>query len=391
MATAETEFSAEELLRIDKHAKSREESLIILRGFAALAVVIAHATVVGIYQIEPRWSYLCWSPLRVLWSGHQAVILFFVHSGFALARMLENMRGSSYFTYFVSRIIRLYPTYVVSLVVAVLGYWILERCGYSWTPGWLGTIKPVLTTETVLNHLLMVGSFNTEEINPPIWSLVHEMRLSIIFPVILAAALRWDWRALVVAIFFSATLGIFTWHGKPAGLPNTVLSILMSTHYATFFLLGALISTRASALGAWSKQLSPAKRLAWWCAALMMYAYPFNNPWTLGQRIWGDLFIAIGATGLISLAFAFGSGPILNFGRWLGKISYTLYLNHFVVVNAAIVVLYYPQPAPVVWAVILLGSFALSVVLHRLVEHPSQVLSRKVRKSPARKVEAPSN
>lgn len=79
-----------EALRPAPDRVARDPAVDALRGYAALIVVIAHTTVAGIYQVEPLWSTLKWLPVRLFWSGHQAVILFFVLSGFSLALMLRG-------------------------------------------------------------------------------------------------------------------------------------------------------------------------------------------------------------------------------------------------------------------------------------------------------------
>ena len=49
----------------NQQPENREHYVDALRGFAAFFVVIAHTAVVGLYKVEPYWTYLNWSPLRV--------------------------------------------------------------------------------------------------------------------------------------------------------------------------------------------------------------------------------------------------------------------------------------------------------------------------------------
>ena len=46
------------------------------------------------------------------------------------------------------------------------------------------------TIESSQLNILLVGKYNTDAYNGVIWSLVHEMRISIIFPLILMICLR---------------------------------------------------------------------------------------------------------------------------------------------------------------------------------------------------------
>lgn len=187
-----------EALRPAPDRVARDPAVDALRGYAALIVVIAHTTVAGIYQVEPLWSTLKWLPVRLFWSGHQAVILFFVLSGFSLALMLRGNGQATRTRYWLARVARLYPPYVASLLVAMLGYGLLRAAGFDWKPGWMNVVAPEVSPEYLAAHAAMVGKFATWTINPPIWSIVHEMRLSLVFPVLLWLTLRFDWGALLI-------------------------------------------------------------------------------------------------------------------------------------------------------------------------------------------------
>lgn len=41
-----------------------------------------------------------------------------------------------------------------------------------------------------MQHILLIGKYNTDAYNSVIWSLVHEMRISIVFPLVLMICLR---------------------------------------------------------------------------------------------------------------------------------------------------------------------------------------------------------
>jgi hypothetical protein len=56
--------------------------------------------------------------------------------------------------------------------------------GFVPSPGAPVIANGHLTAGTLIGHLLMIGEFDVEAINPPIWTLVHEARLSLLFPLI---------------------------------------------------------------------------------------------------------------------------------------------------------------------------------------------------------------
>ena len=77
-----------------------------LRGIAALTVVLNHFTI-----IDPlHWMWR--TPLRFLLTGHDAVILFFIISGFVLTLQLTSSRKPGYGDYILQRICRIYLPFV---------------------------------------------------------------------------------------------------------------------------------------------------------------------------------------------------------------------------------------------------------------------------------------
>lgn len=358
----------------------RAPSLDMLRGYAALVVVLAHTSIAGIYKVEPTWTYLKWTPLRVIWAGHQAVILFFVLSGFALAHMWSEARPHRYLSFAVARVVRLYPPFVASLVVAIIGYALLERTGHVWQKGWLNTAHPVVDRQMIIDHLKMIGSYDTSPINPPMWSIVHEMRISLAFPVIALAVYYLRFKAVILAVLLSVCIGLAALAGSPGWWPWPVQDGLLTTHYATFFVVGAWFYSKRADLVARAESLTPNARIVWWIVALAIFAYPFDNPWSMGARIFGDLGSAVGAFLLMALSFTIKDGAIFRLGHWLGKISFSLYLNHYVVMSAAMILLHDRFGSPAVWICTVAGAVSLAVVMNKVVEQPSQSLARFIRK-----------
>jgi peptidoglycan/LPS O-acetylase OafA/YrhL len=117
-----------------------------------------------------------------------------------------------------------------------------------------------------------------------------------------------------------------------------------------------------------------------WIAALVLFAYPFDNPWSIGERIFGDLGVSIGAFLLMALSFTIKEGRVYSIGHWLGKISYSLYLNHYVILSVSLVILYTRFGPVPVWIATICGALVLAFVMNRLVEVPSQNCARILRR-----------
>jgi peptidoglycan/LPS O-acetylase OafA/YrhL len=79
-----------------------------LRGLAALSVLIGHCLVVfphlsGSYPGQGwelwAWNTLRSTPLSVVWAGNEAVILFFILSGFVLSLPFHFQKNDTYLPY----------------------------------------------------------------------------------------------------------------------------------------------------------------------------------------------------------------------------------------------------------------------------------------------------
>lgn len=115
-------------------AGSRVRSLDGLRGAGALVVVITHALVVipslslmyvaadGQQLASPEFGSMEWwlysTPLRLIWGGHEAVLVFFVLSGIVLTAPLvtHGRHGRAWLGYYLRRLCRLYVPVWASLI-----------------------------------------------------------------------------------------------------------------------------------------------------------------------------------------------------------------------------------------------------------------------------------
>jgi peptidoglycan/LPS O-acetylase OafA/YrhL len=106
-------------------------SLDVLRGLACLAVTIHH-----VFMINPLFLYsyttnkpsgyfsidfLIFSPLRFVWDGHAAVILFFVLSGFVLSISFFKRDTLEYNKYLLKRMCRIYLPFAFIIVIGSIG------------------------------------------------------------------------------------------------------------------------------------------------------------------------------------------------------------------------------------------------------------------------------
>lgn len=377
----------------------RLASLDSLRGIAALAVVFYHALLVlpsaydllfdrGVPITESRsyWAaLLTLSPLSLLWSGREAVLLFFVLSGFVLALPFVAGRNPRYAAFAVKRAVRLLaPSMAAVLLSAGAAMLILpgDRPDISPWPG-ITWSEPV-TAPVLIRHLLLLDDLYS--LNNVLWTLEYELWASLAFPLLVmlafaklpvAAAGALCVMALGVAearLLGSTLLGAFT------AVPHFLLGILLARHRAT-------VLPRFASAG-------PMSRGVLWgvCYLLLSARWLLPFPGAIC-----DLINGMGAALLIALVLsstgaqrALSLPPLVR----LGTLSYSLYLVHVPMIVGTLHLAPHWMPVPVILACAVPLCLAMAVLLHRLVEQPSirwgRYLAARLEPDPARRAQGAS-
>jgi len=303
----------------------RFESLDGLRGAAALVVVLSHARLV----LPHYWNLLTgmapeakysfdWVILDTPLRGANAVMLFFVLSGFVLSLPWINGGGRSYGALVASRLCRIYLPYVAAMLIAgalaiKLGNNVISGASY-WINyyAWSNHVTPY----SVPSVLLMLGNNYSTWIDNPTWTLVWEMRVSLLFPLLVVPVVRWGMKgAVAVAIGLWVA---FTWSAAIEAALPVWASALGNPHqmfyYATFFLLGIVLARYRGSLTYLTSHGGGIISLLLVVAGLAMW------------MITTDITKAIGAALLIVAAISNGlprqwltTAP----AQWLGRVSYS--------------------------------------------------------------------
>jgi peptidoglycan/LPS O-acetylase OafA/YrhL len=291
--------------------RPREEriaGLDVLRGFAALAVMLHHH---GQYYDV---LYPGRVPLSIdLGPGHFGVELFFIISGFVILMTIKRKKTVREFA--ISRAARLMPAFLAALVIATA----------------IRTLSPVplLDTPTLpqfLANLTMAPSlFGQTPMDMPYWTLTYELVFYIGMGMILALGLlRWtEWfglLAVAVSCLFIATLDVRLHYRS---------SIVLLVYYSNFFLIGICLY----------RIYARTARTVTWLALVVAIAVTalgggersFDTP----GRIYLPLTLAF--TALVWFAIS-RHGRMLAWRPlvFLGQISYPLYLVHVVLGFAVI-------------------------------------------------------
>ena len=306
----------------------RYSELDSLRGLAALSVVFYHFKLMWTVG-NPRWLVLV-GPFA---TGHEAVILFFLLSGFVLS--IQNLQGKKqpYPVFLVRRILRIYAPYLFAMALAVggAGIWHGPLLGHSsWADKtWFNPVSGQL----VLAHIAMIGNYDWAQYNTAFWSLVVEMRMSIIFPFLFVFVRR---LRVGIGIVLTASLVIAGAVIK-ARWPWTEQTI-ESVMYAGVFVCGIVMATNIGRLSSWFRGLNRGLRLGICVVSFVLYTYGHHLSIFIPLNVGADLILIMtGAVGYMMMAI---NSPMVKatlhmaWARFLGRISYSLYLVHGTVLFA---------------------------------------------------------
>jgi peptidoglycan/LPS O-acetylase OafA/YrhL len=241
-----------------------------LRGLASIAVLLCH-----LYLIfnPTRLSNLLfeYGPLRVTIGGGEAVILFFILSGFVLSLPFYSNNKFNYGQYLTRRICRIYIPYLVSVTLAIALKELFYSGHISSLSNWFNDIwDKKIDVATIFKHLIFIGTFNSN-INDVVWSLVHEMRISIIFPIIMFFILRMNWKASIGGGILLSVLSVLYANISDASFWGTEL--YSTFHYADLFILGAVIAKHKDNIVKTVSRLKKRNKLLLFLLGFICYTY----------------------------------------------------------------------------------------------------------------------
>ncbi len=328
----------------------RLKALDALRGIAALMVVLYHCwqTLDGALADGIR-AALLYTPLKPIVGARPAVVLFFVLSGFVLALALQREPGWRGFA--LRRVARIWLPFAFSVLLSAGLLLLLNPQPVADASGWFNgdPWAMPLTPAVLARHLLMLGDVEGTRLNVVMWSLVYELRLSLVFPLLLGLAalpLRWlvpgmlAFQLAVDAAMRAAGLPLAPFHGE-----GGLAALLTTLHFANCFLLGCVLALRLAAIRAALLRLPRWAFVALWLPAVALQMPSIDATCTLGAGLM--MALALTRPGLLE------APPLL----WLGRVSYSLYLVHVPVLLAVVHGLAGVVPVP--WAVALVPGLSL--------------------------------
>ncbi len=370
--------------------RDRVDELDGLRGFLALWVLAAHI--------------LCWcgivesavpAKLRYPWtqfiSGQAAVEVFMILSGFAISYLLHG-RKQSYLDFMKGRFFRIYPVYLICLILGVLSSYLVPFI--LGTASWGGSVYhdygagPYAASSahplahlfwhlTLLNGLVPqhVLPYSTTAFLMPAWSITLEWQYYLVAPFLARGV-----KSGLVVLGVVALLGLrfsTPWANPllgflPAQLPLFLIGIGSYHLYKWFHTSG--------------RPRSPlfALPVAGMLVVIMLAPHFHAITLALWSIIFGSVFVR--GTDLFSGALALVSRFLLLPGmQFFGKISYSIYLIHWPLILGLLALLLKIRPATsdfqaaaimfVVAVPVILGA---AVVLHYTVEAPGMAFGKRL-------------
>jgi len=306
-----------------------------LRGLAALYVLVGHARWLlweGFstgYATHPDHYSLAGKllvfGLALFRWGHEAVLFFFVLSGFVIhLRYATGLKRDPAYRfgfagYLARRARRLYPPMLMALAIT----WTLDTLGARLQlPTFLHTSAyPVINANIGSDHSLRVLLRNLVFImNPvfgsdgPLWSLNYEWYFYLLYPLVFLI----ERRSIRMASLALVALSVL---GYAPVWPDALLWFRGVCQLMIVWWLGALLADRFA-----GRLTVRYEKVAWLMLAPLALRLPSLLPW-------GDLVMGVGFCGLIAFCLALQDRgwSLAGLARLqpLGEMSYTLYVVHF--------------------------------------------------------------
>ncbi|MCU7726541.1 acyltransferase [Actinoplanes sp. KI2] len=384
-----------------------------LRGYAALVVVIFHLSPVVLGSERHLAVY------RHFDLGKYGVLLFFLVSGYVIPMSLE--RHGSLRRFWIGRLCRIYPAYLAAIALVLL---------LSWA-GWLAWISSLRhqPATVVLAHLTMMSDLvGVRGAVRVFWTLSYEMTFYLVVSGLFV------WRLHRHSAWWAAGLGL-TALLAGARLPDDLLGATLGARRTTAALLAVLVGLSvlaylrdrlvpAAGVAGIALVLLPAVNahparestvIASWQGLLLlavMFAGTVVYRWQHGQIGRGEAAAALTVVALSAVgahwthlgtgaalqlwsanvggvavtflfAYAMRNRTVPSAFTWLGRISYSLYLLHVIVLLAL------PHVVPDIGthgmafrAAVGVGYLVVALVVawlaYRMVERPGQRLGRRL-------------
>src|SRR6185312_3492960 len=293
-----------------------------LRGIAAIYVVFNHARgnlfIGGVKYAQIKsiadWSItekIFFSALRLTSLGREFVILFFILSGFSIAYSLSKTKSKK--TFYLRRVIRIYPPYIFALIWAFIVFLLLR----NFAPGTLpsGSRSVFSSLKATLLNLFYV---DTGSLIIQFWSLKYEVIFYILIPLFILKKNLYLITSLAIAM-----ISVFiNWHGLSGN--NIITQYILD--YNFYFALGVFCFHYYTTIERYL--IFKSKSTFFIVSIILFLTMVVLKFWTGFDQDKVTFFIAGLFSVILLFNFLFHKIKTRNL-MFFGKISYTIYITHF--------------------------------------------------------------
>lgn len=292
-----------------------------IRGCCALIVAIYHSKFLGHYAL--------WSFTR---NSYLFVDFFFVLSGFVIFHSYQQKihDSATLKSFVIKRFLRLWPLHFFVLL-AFIGLEAFKLLINIWVPSEAAPFGVPNSLITIITNILLLQSVGLHDYNSwnvPSWSISAEFLVYLVFA---AATLLFDkLRLFIFATLSAISLGILL----SSSHENMNISLDFGFVRAIYgFFLGCLIYVIVTKTRQHIKLTTAffsALEIAL-CLTVVLYVAQ-----------WGDRYLSFFSPAIFGLTiyiFSFEAGIVsrwlsANVFQFLGKISYSIYMTHFIIMTA---------------------------------------------------------
>ena len=314
----------------ETEAPGRVAGLDLLRGLAALAVVVFHLTWAA-HRADPSVP-----PFK---AGHLGVEVFFVISGYVI--LMSAYRSHDRRAFALARLIRLYPTYLICMGLTTawvfgLGVWRFEVSPSAW----------------LLNLTMVPGWFHVRCLDGVYWTLGYEVGFYVVVAALLPAAKRGYALHLSAAFllvlpllslglrnasFFTMGIALYEFRRNRLFAVVVLSAAIVIGHHLDMTLVAPLLVAVAASVPA-------PRRFGAWAGAVSYPLYLLHDDigWVLvllyGGALGGWGGLALGVSTIVLLAASvqhFGERPISAFLKSAVKRPAGVALGRFAAGDAA--------------------------------------------------------
>jgi peptidoglycan/LPS O-acetylase OafA/YrhL len=286
-----------------------------IRGIAALCVVFEHVLGILAKHMGPEQVAFADAIVNRFGFGKFGVVLFFIVSGFVVPFSLRGPRWQGLRHFAISRFFRLYPAYWVSILAAlILIPWALD---------------PPASVGSVLVNLTMLQQFVGV---PNLMLLYWTLQIELIFYVFCAFVFVCGQLDKPRMIFRYALIFLASALGLAAARYHFALKLPVAVPLGLVMMCFGLLYRRG-----FLEQEADAKRYAYWLLGLFGALMPviallaYNQDMGFGERwtVYTVSYLSAVVAFIFLTTFMRLRQP---FFVWLGRISYSVYLFHPIVI-----------------------------------------------------------